>query len=108
MVLDLHRHKRVAKNMKAESRRVNEGAASIIDGGHEPGTPPFRLPNKNCHFCKDLVLPVRQAHHLCYPFRSANRWPRKLEAGPQFSVGVMVVLTMVGSGGSEAAIIRLE
>ena len=33
-------------------------------------------------------------------------WPGK--AGSQYSVGVMVVLTMVGSGGSEAAIIRLK
>jgi len=43
LVLDLHGHKRVAKNMKAESRRVNEGPASIIGDGDEPGTPPFRL-----------------------------------------------------------------
>ena len=70
LVLDLNKHKMVARNMKAGSRRVSEGQASIIGHGHEPGTLPFHLSSKNRHSGKEFVLSVRQAHHLCGHFRS--------------------------------------
>ena len=43
LVLDLYRRKRFVKRLKAVSRWVNEGPTSMIGGGHEPGTLPFRL-----------------------------------------------------------------